>query len=68
VPQLTHAAATLRTPYGNASVEWTRDERELRLQATVPANAEAEVFLPFAPEHDPIVVGSGTHSWSIHRD
>ena len=64
-PQLTRAAATLRTPYGNASVEWVRDDQELRLRATVPPNAEADVFLPLGPAHDPIVVGSGTHNWSV---
>ncbi|NUR88916.1 MAG: family 78 glycoside hydrolase catalytic domain, partial [Nonomuraea sp.] len=58
---LTRAAAALDTPYGRASVSWTRDGDVLTVTATVPAGVVAEVDLP---GRDPEEVGAGTHTFT----
>lgn len=50
------------TPYGTASVEWRRENRQVVVRATVPANTSATVVLPDGTER---VVGSGTYSWQV---
>jgi alpha-L-rhamnosidase len=59
---LTSARATLETGYGTLLVAWRIEGAEFRLDVTVPANSSAEIVLPNA---GPILVGSGTHSWSV---
>ncbi|PQZ58245.1 MULTISPECIES: glycoside hydrolase family 78 protein [unclassified Microbacterium] len=59
---LTHASATQRTPYGEASISWHIEQDELRVDAVVPVGATAELDLPgVAPEE----VGHGTHKRSV---
>ncbi len=43
---ITHARATLETPYGELVVAWQLTEADFRLQATVPPNARATVRIP----------------------
>ncbi|MEY3050772.1 MAG: hypothetical protein RLY31_557 [Bacteroidota bacterium] len=44
---LTHAAATLRTPYGNLSTEWRiSTERTFTLAVAIPPNTRATVSIP----------------------
>ncbi|MET0288730.1 MAG: family 78 glycoside hydrolase catalytic domain [Pseudoxanthomonas sp.] len=47
--QLDHAAADTRTPYGKASVDWTRTPTQFRIAIEVPVGAQAEVRLPVSP-------------------
>ena len=58
---LTHASAELRTPYGLASVAWTRTGDTLTVTATVPPGTRAEVDLPGTA---PTEVGAGTHTFT----
>ncbi|KAA9107692.1 alpha-L-rhamnosidase [Microbacterium rhizomatis] len=55
-----HASASLRTPYGPASVAWRRDGTEIVVSAEVPPNTRAIVDLPGGVPH---AVGSGNHEW-----
>ncbi|MEP7356153.1 MAG: alpha-L-rhamnosidase C-terminal domain-containing protein, partial [Anaerolineales bacterium] len=50
---LTHASASLETPYGRAESSWRRDPAALELRVTVPPNAEGVLHLP-AQEIDQI--------------
>jgi|GEM_PF-5292545 len=60
-----HATASHETPYGPASSGWSRvDASSVLVEATVPPNATAEVWLPRASEA--LTVGSGSHSWTVH--
>jgi alpha-L-rhamnosidase len=43
---LTHAKATLQSPYGEIASAWQLSEGDLRLQVTVPPNTRATVRLP----------------------
>jgi alpha-L-rhamnosidase len=43
---LTHARATLQSPYGEIASAWQLGEGEMRLQVTVPPNTTATVLLP----------------------
>ena len=62
---LTHAAATLRTPYGDAGVRWTRPADRLVVDIVVPIGAHARVELPGS---EPVEVGPGTHHFDVaHR-
>ncbi|WP_228011188.1 glycoside hydrolase family 78 protein [Nonomuraea phyllanthi] len=58
---LTRASARLDTPYGPASVSWTRQGGTLTVTATVPPGTVAEVDLPGAAPRE---VGSGTHAFT----
>ncbi len=58
------AGATLRTPYGEAAVRWSRHDDELRVELLVPAGATATVRLPGG---EPVEVGSGAHEFSCHH-
>ncbi|HSD32762.1 MAG TPA: alpha-L-rhamnosidase C-terminal domain-containing protein, partial [Gemmatimonadales bacterium] len=42
---LTHARASLETPYGTLASAWRRDGRQFVLEVTVPPNTSAEVTL-----------------------
>jgi alpha-L-rhamnosidase len=60
---LTHARASLRTPYGLAESAWAVADGEITLKVTVPPNTTASVIVP-GSEGKAINVGSGTHVWS----
>lgn len=45
---LTHARATLQTPYGLAESAWKIEGARLKLSVRIPANTSAEVVLPGA--------------------
>ncbi|MFE0588375.1 family 78 glycoside hydrolase catalytic domain [Micromonospora echinospora] len=62
-PDLTHAAATHRTPYGTASSRWRRAGGRLVVEADVPVGTTAVVHLPGTP--DPFTVGHGHHQWQV---
>jgi alpha-L-rhamnosidase len=55
---LTRAGATLRTPYGNASVQWNRPADRLVVDLLVPVGSTAHVDLPGI---DAVDVGPGVH-------
>jgi alpha-L-rhamnosidase len=62
---LTHAEATLITPYGAASVSWTRPDDRLAVDVVVPIGSHARVELP---ESAPVEVGPGSHRFDVaHR-
>jgi alpha-L-rhamnosidase len=60
--RLTSASAKHLTPYGEASVSWSRSDGQVRLSVTVPVGSQAEVHVP--GESAPISVGHGTHEWT----
>ncbi|HEY8902442.1 MAG TPA: family 78 glycoside hydrolase catalytic domain [Chthoniobacterales bacterium] len=45
-PQLDSASATLDTPYGSASSEWTRKGRGVEMSVVIPPNTSATVEFP----------------------
>lgn len=59
---LTHASATQRTPYGEASIAWRIEGNDLRVDLVVPVGATAELDLPGAPPEE---LGHGTHSRTV---
>jgi alpha-L-rhamnosidase len=60
-PALSHAKASLRTPYGLLASDWRRAPDGLRLSVVVPVGTEAEIVLP-AP--NPQRVREGRHAAS----
>ncbi len=59
---LTAASSRLRTPYGEAAIEWRIASGDLTVRLTVPVGAEAELDLDGAePEH----LGHGVHERSV---
>lgn len=60
---LTHARATLHTPYGLAESSWVIAQGTITLKVTIPPNTLARVTLP-GREGKTVEVGSGTYSWS----
>ncbi|MFG1909834.1 family 78 glycoside hydrolase catalytic domain [Kribbella sp. NPDC048928] len=59
--QLTNASARHLTPYGEASVAWTRADGQVKLTVTVPVGSRATVDVPGA---ETVEVGHGTHEWT----
>ena len=57
VAELSHASATVDTPYGEARAAWHRRDDQVDIEGTGPAGARAEVHTP----HGPVHVGSGHH-------
>ncbi|MCI1017138.1 family 78 glycoside hydrolase catalytic domain [Microbacterium sp. C5A9] len=55
------AEASHLTPYGEARVRWQRSGESIIVEATVPANTDADVVLPDGRRH---TVGSGSHRWT----
>jgi alpha-L-rhamnosidase len=63
---LDHAEARHLTPYGPASVAWSREGDDIVVTAVVPPNTTAVVDLPgFSASADVLEVGSGTHEWRL---
>lgn len=56
---LTSASATHETPYGSASVSWTREGDQLSVEVVVPPSCRATIELP---GDESIEVGSGIHN------
>ncbi len=46
VRDLWHASASLRTLNGTVSNSWSRTEKSIRLEATIPVNSQAVIVLP----------------------
>jgi len=61
---LTHARARHRTPYGMAEAGWQIEEGIITVEAVVPPNATAIVYLPGSVQNA-IQVGSGHHRWRL---
>jgi alpha-L-rhamnosidase len=59
--QLTKASAKHLTPYGEASVKWTRSDGQVTLSVTVPVGSRANVEVP---GQGLVEVGHGTHAWT----
>ena len=60
---LTHASARHRTPYGMAGCAWRIEEGVITVEAEIPANTAADVYLPGRGDQ-PLRVGSGRYRWS----
>ena len=60
-PALSHAQASLRTPYGLLASDWRRDAEGLHLSVDVPVGTETEVVLPTSK---PEQVREGLHAAS----
>ncbi|MFD3401771.1 family 78 glycoside hydrolase catalytic domain [Kribbella sp. NPDC058693] len=60
--QLTKASAKHLTPYGEASVAWTRADGQVTLSVTVPVGSRAKVDVP---GQGVVEVGHGTHEWTV---
>ena len=58
---LTHAEASVETPFGKASAAWETRDGGIDLLVTVPVNTSCRVVLPDGTEH---TVGSGAHIFS----
>ncbi len=58
-PQLTGASATFQSVYGAVKSAWRLDGDTLHIEATIPPNTTAKIYLPDGS--DPLNVGSGTH-------
>jgi alpha-L-rhamnosidase len=64
VGDLTHAAGSYRTPYGEVRTSWTKKGGVVALTVTVPPGSTAEVHVPGSGAvHQ---VGSGT--WTFRSD
>jgi hypothetical protein len=50
VGDLTSAKTTFHSPYGGISVNWEKKDGLFTLQAEIPVNTRATVYLPFAGE------------------
>jgi alpha-L-rhamnosidase len=61
--QLTRAAARHLTPYGEASVEWTRSDGSFHLAVDIPVGATATIHLPDGSS--PVEVRHGKHEWTV---
>lgn len=63
---ITAATCALETPYGKLSCAWECKDHLWKIDVEIPANTNAEVWLP---EHDaPETLGSGHYHWEYATD
>ena len=55
---LTSAAASVKTPYGEASSSWKINDNSFRLEIVIPPNTSAEVHIPYGDEENLLVNGN----------
>ncbi|WP_194396209.1 alpha-L-rhamnosidase [Microbacterium atlanticum] len=60
---LTRAAASHRTPYGMASVAWSREAGEWALEVELPVGTTGVVELPWGGGS--VQIGHGRHEWRL---
>ncbi|WP_397445696.1 family 78 glycoside hydrolase catalytic domain [Polaribacter sp. R77954] len=65
---LTSASASVNTPYGKASSSWKIENSVFYLEATIPPNTTADIYLPSSskrkkPEKKTVI--AGTHQFQI---
>ncbi len=63
VGDITHAAATFQSPYGEIRSAWRKAGNNFDLNVTVPANCTATIYLPGTAK--PVKAGSGTYNYTI---
>ncbi len=63
VGNLTQAASTYNTPYGQASSSWTKNGSIVQLQVKVPVNTTATVQMPVNPIQPTATMGQGFQSF-----
>lgn len=62
VKGITWAKLSCKSPYGLIRNEWRCEDHKFRMEAEIPANTTAEVWLP---GHDtPEILGSGIYTWT----
>ncbi len=60
---LTSASYATRTPYGEASVSWQRDDMGFDLQAVIPTGSTATIYLPCNPAFE--ISENGVHPGEV---
>ncbi len=63
VRDLRYASGSTRTPRGEISCSWSRDERNVRLEAVIPVGSEAEIVLPKFNLQNAVVKEGGRTIW-----
>jgi alpha-L-rhamnosidase len=66
VGDITHAAASFQSPYGEIKSSWETTGNDFRLKVTVPANTTAEIYLPGADKA--IKTGSGNYYYQVTQN
>ena len=62
---LTYASYSNRTPYGEASVSWQRDEANFNLQVVIPVGSTATVYIPCSNISNMKESGIDVHSGEV---
>jgi alpha-L-rhamnosidase len=61
--QLDSARASIRTPRGEASVDWWREGSDLRFDIVIPSTSSADVWLPTGDQWDFVVFDGEDELW-----
>jgi alpha-L-rhamnosidase len=67
VRDLTHASGSTMTVRGEVACAWSRTERSIRVEVTVPFGSEAEVVIPKLGIRDIKVTEGGQTIWTADR-
>lgn len=63
VGDITHAAATFQSPYGEIRSAWKKNADDFELYVTIPVNSTAAIYLPGA--NKAVTVGSGSYNYRV---
>jgi alpha-L-rhamnosidase len=63
VGDVTHAAASFQSPYGEIKSAWKKTGNIFELNVTVPVNTVAEIYLPGTKK--PVKTGSGKYKFAV---
>jgi alpha-L-rhamnosidase len=64
VRDLTHASGSTRTVRGEVACAWSRTERKIRVEVTIPFGSEAEVVIPKLGIRNIKITEGGTTIWA----
>lgn len=63
---ITHAAATYHSPYGDIKTNWKKTGKTFELNVTIPANTTARIYFPSNTKYmAPVRIGSGTYRYTM---
>jgi hypothetical protein len=68
IASLTYAKAVIPTIKGSISMEISNKKGEYRLQLTIPANMESEVYLPFLAKKYEVTTNGKIHNTTLVKD
>jgi len=67
VRDLTHVSGSIYTINGEVSCAWEKADRKIRVEVTIPAGSQAEIYIPVFKLRNPKLYEGGTLVWAENQ-